>query len=95
MEEYLNKTIRELKLRNYSPKTIKAYLLCIELYLKYKKTDFHKLNEENIKPVRIDTPLKFSQLQILKPESRDGKLELWSKTKGEESSLVSQKTVKF
>jgi len=42
MEEYLNKTIRELKLRNYSPKTIKAYLLCIELYLKYKEADFYK-----------------------------------------------------
>ena len=54
MEEYLNKTIRELKLRNYSPKTIKAYLLCIELYLKYKKTDFHKLNEENIKNFLLD-----------------------------------------
>jgi len=49
MEEYLNKTIRELKLRNYSPKTIKAYLLCIELYLKHKKVDFCKLDGENIK----------------------------------------------
>ena len=49
MDEYLNKTIRELKLRNYSPKTIKAYLLCIELYLKHKKVDFCKLDEENIK----------------------------------------------
>src|SRR3990167_6001973 len=37
MEDYLNKTTRELKLRNYSPKTIKAYLFCIELYLNYKK----------------------------------------------------------
>ena len=49
MDEYLNKTIRELKLRNYSPKTIKAYLLCIELYLKHKKVDFCKLDGENIK----------------------------------------------
>jgi hypothetical protein len=53
------------------------------------------LNEENIKTERIDTPLKFSQLQILKPESGDGKLELWSKTKGEESKITSQKIVKF
>lgn len=49
MKEYLNKVIRELKLRNYSPKTIKAYLLCIEFYLKYKKVGFEKLEEENIK----------------------------------------------
>ena len=49
MKEYLDKTKRELQLRNYSLKTVKAYLLCIELYLKYKETDFNKLNEENIK----------------------------------------------
>lgn len=49
MEEYLNKTKKELLLRNYSPKTIKSYLLCIELYLKYKKKDFDKINEEDIK----------------------------------------------
>ena len=49
MEEYLNKTKRELLLRNYSPKTIKTYLLCIELYLKYKKVNLEKLDEENIK----------------------------------------------
>ena len=39
----------KLKLRNYSPKTIKAYLFCIELYLKYKKINLDKLDEENIK----------------------------------------------
>lgn len=49
MEEYLSKTKRELLLRNYSSKTIKAYLMCIEFYFKYKKTDLEKLDEENIK----------------------------------------------
>lgn len=49
MEEYLNKTKKELLLRNYSPKTIKAYLMCIEFYLKYKNTNLGKLEEENIK----------------------------------------------
>lgn len=49
MEEYLNKTIRELKLRNYSPKTIKTYLMCIQFYFKYKKINLEKLNKENIK----------------------------------------------
>ncbi len=33
MQYYLKKIERELKLRNYSPKTIKSYLLC----LKFKK----------------------------------------------------------
>lgn len=49
MQEYLIKTKRELLLRNYSPKTIKAYLMCIEFYFKYKKINLEKLEEENIK----------------------------------------------
>jgi len=49
MEEYLDKTKRELLLRNYSQKTIKAYLMCIEFYFKYKKVNLNKLDQENIK----------------------------------------------
>jgi len=49
MQQILQKVERELKLRNYSSKTIKAYLFCVREYLKYKKTDFDRLNEENIK----------------------------------------------
>lgn len=49
MEEYLSKTIRELKLRNYSPKTIKTYLIYLESYFQYKKSNWERLEEENIK----------------------------------------------
>lgn len=49
MEECLNKTKKELLIRNYSSKTIKAYLMCLEFYFKYKKSNIEKLDEENIK----------------------------------------------
>ncbi len=49
MKEYLNKTLRELKIRNYSPKTIQAYSVCLRLYLKYKKNNLNQLDEENVK----------------------------------------------
>lgn len=49
IQEILQKIERELKLRSYSPKTIKAYVFCIKEYLIYKGVDFDKLNEESIK----------------------------------------------
>jgi site-specific recombinase XerD len=49
MQQVLQKVERELKLRNYSNKTVKAYLFCTKEYLKYKKADFDQLDEENIK----------------------------------------------
>lgn len=53
------------------------------------------LNGENIKTERIDNPLKFSQLQILKPGTGNGIIELWTKSKGEDSKITSKKDVKF
>jgi len=49
MQEILEKVKRELKLRNYSPKTIKTYVFCISEYLRYKSSNFKNLDEENIK----------------------------------------------
>ena len=40
MDVYLKKLEDELKLRKYSPKTIKAYLACVANYLKFKKNDY-------------------------------------------------------
>lgn len=37
LQELLEKIQNELKLRNYSPKTIKSYLLCLNEYFKYIK----------------------------------------------------------
>ncbi len=53
------------------------------------------INDEIINTEHIDSPLKFSQLQILKSQNGSGKLELWSKYRGKESKITSQKTVKF
>lgn len=38
IKELLDKIENELKLRNYSPKTIKSYLICLADYFKYIKT---------------------------------------------------------
>jgi len=49
MQEYLEKTKQELRLRNYSFKTIKAYLGCLREYFDFKKFNLEKIDEEKIK----------------------------------------------
>lgn len=49
MQQELKKTERELKIRNYSHKTIKTYLYGLQEYFSFKKNNFTKLNQENIK----------------------------------------------
>lgn len=49
MQEQLNEIERELKIRNYSPKTIKSYLYSIKEYFLFKKTELEKLDINNIK----------------------------------------------
>ena len=49
MEKYLQKTLNELKLRNYSPKTVKSYLQCLRGYFEFRKREFNRMNPENIK----------------------------------------------
>lgn len=46
---YLQQTKNELRIRNYSPKTIKAYISCLKDYFRFKKTDFNNIDENNIK----------------------------------------------
>jgi len=48
-QKYLEQTKQELKLRNYSPKTIKAYLTCLKEYFGFKKFNLEKIDEEDIK----------------------------------------------
>ena len=45
---YLGKMERELRLRNYSIKTIKTYLGCLRQYFKFKRFDLGTLDKENI-----------------------------------------------
>lgn len=49
MQEYLEQTKQELKLRNYSKKTIISYLACLKDYFNFKSNNFEKIEEENIK----------------------------------------------
>lgn len=49
MDVYLKKLEDELKLRKYSPKTIKAYLACVANYLKFKKNDYGIVDVDSIK----------------------------------------------
>jgi len=49
MQKQLESTKRELKIRNYSPKTVKSYLYGLKEYFVYKKQKFESLDTENIK----------------------------------------------
>lgn len=49
MQEYLKQTEDELKLRNYSPKTITSYLRCLHTFFIYKNEKISKLDQEVIK----------------------------------------------
>ena len=53
-QKYLEQTERELKLRNYSFKTIKAYLGCLRKYFYSKKFNLEKVDEENIRQFLLD-----------------------------------------
>jgi integrase/recombinase XerD len=49
MQQYLTQVETELKIRNYSPKTIRAYLDCLENYFLYKKTNLKLLDQDNLR----------------------------------------------
>ncbi|MFA6918893.1 MAG: site-specific tyrosine recombinase/integron integrase [Patescibacteria group bacterium] len=49
MQNYLEKTRIELKLRNYSPRTISAYLGCLKDYFLFLNSDPQNYNEDKIK----------------------------------------------
>ena len=58
MQEYLEKTKRELRLRNYSFKTIKAYLSCLNEYFNFQKLNLEKIDEEKIKEFLLNKQSK-------------------------------------
>lgn len=49
MEFWLKKTEEELKLRNYSPKTLKSYIGCLKEYFSLTKGNFDVFDKEKIK----------------------------------------------
>lgn len=49
MQKYLDELKQELKLRNYSPKTIRSYLRCVQEYFLFVKNNFEKIDIAKIK----------------------------------------------
>lgn len=66
MQIELQKTERELRVRNYSPKTIKSYLYGLREYFSFKDGNFTNLNQDNIR----DFLFNCEQKQI-SPQSRN------------------------
>ena len=54
MENILNKTERILRLRSYSPRTRKAYLLYISEYIRFSKKDGIKNKQKAIEDFLLD-----------------------------------------
>lgn len=50
----MEQTKQELKLRNYSFKTIKVYFRCLKEYFDFKKINLEIIDEENIKQFLIN-----------------------------------------
>jgi len=53
-QKYLEQTRQELRLRNYSLKTIKSYSSCLREYFDLKKINLEKIDEGNIKKNKQD-----------------------------------------
>lgn len=66
MQEQLEKIERELRIRNYSRKTIKAYLYGLREYFAFKKRDFDNPDTEHIKNF-----LLFSEQHQVSPQTRN------------------------
>lgn len=66
MQSELHKTKRELKIKNYSPKTIKSYLYGLREYFSFKGSAFTKLDQENIRNFLLHCEKKH-----ISPQSRN------------------------
>lgn len=58
MQKELDLVIRELKIRNYSLRTIKSYLYGLRLYFMFKKSNFKLFYEDNIRDFLYDCEKK-------------------------------------
>ena len=66
MQTELQKTERELKIKNYSPKTIKSYLYGLREYFSFKGSDFTKLDQEDVRNFLLQCERKH-----ISPQSRN------------------------
>ena len=68
MEQYLNKLLQELKLRNYSPRTAESYLTCLKYYFYFlEKNDarIDELDEDLVKKFLLEKYHKKSSSQTI------------------------------
>lgn len=63
MQQELQKTERELKIKNYSPKTIKSYIYGLREYFSFKGNNFTKLDQENIRDFLLHCEQKHTSSQ--------------------------------
>lgn len=66
MQTELQRTERELKIKNYSSRTTKSYLYGLREYFTFKKDDFEKLDQENIRDFLLNCEKKH-----VSPQSRN------------------------
>ena len=59
MQNQLERIERELKIRNYSPRTIKSYLYGLREYFAFKKTNLEILEQNNIRDFLLSCDQKW------------------------------------
>ncbi len=69
MQLEIQKTERELKIKNYSPKTLKSYLYSLREYFSFKGCDFAVLDQDNIRDF-----LLYCHKKNIAPQSRNLRL---------------------
>ena len=58
MQKELKQVERELKIRNYSPSTVKSYFYGLREYFSFKKDDLEILNQDNVRDFLFDCEQK-------------------------------------
>ena len=66
MQTELQKTERELRIKNYSAKTIKSYIYSLKEYFSFKVNNLRELDQENIKNF-----LLYCEQKHISPQSRN------------------------
>lgn len=66
MQTELNRTERELKIKNYSAKTVKSYLYSLKKYFSFKVNKLTELDQDNIRNF-----LLFCEQKHISPQSRN------------------------
>ena len=75
IQNQIESTERELKIRNYSPKTIKSYIYEIKEYFAFSKKDFENLNEK----IKVRSAKKNKSLPVVLSMIKIKEVYFWPK----------------